>query len=268
MTTLQGKVAIVLGASASRGTGWAIAEGLAREGAKVVVGARSLAPLQELANKIGGTAVRCDASQEEDIENLVRTAVKTYGKLDIAVNSAGLPVMGPIAQATKAALQTAVDTNYFANVYFIKHAAAAMKQDGSIVLITSASATNVVEPHFAYACAKSATDCLVRYAALEYGTRNIRVNSILPGAILSDMTWDYYSNDQVRHRFEEEIPLKRIGMPEDFANAVIWLSGPAYITGVNLQLNGGQYLTRFPRPNETEVRPEDSGRPLYDRASS
>lgn len=265
MKSLQGKVAVVLGASASRGTGWAIAEALAAEGAKVVVGARSLAPLEELAKKIDGVAVRCDAAKEADIKTLVSTAVERFGGLDIAVNSAGLPVMGPIANASTEALQAAIDTNYFANVYFVKHAAAAMAKGGSIILISSASTTNVVEPHFAYACAKSASDCLVRYAAIEYGRRNIRVNSILPGAILSDMAWDYYSNPQVRARFENEIPLGRVGMPADFANAVLWLAGPAYITGVNLQVNGGNFLTRFPRPDEIEAHPEDSGRPLFDR---
>lgn len=267
MKSLQGKVAIVLGASAPRGTGWAIAEALAEQGAKVVVGARSMAPLEQLAKKIGGVAVRCDAACEDDIATLVRTAVDRFGGLDIAVNSAGLPVMGPIAEASTEALQAAVNTNYFANVYFVKHSAAAMSNGGSIILISSASTTNVVEPHFAYACAKSASDCLVRYAAIEYGHRNIRVNSILPGAIMSDMAWDYYSNSQVRSRFEHEIPLGRIGTPADFANAVVWLAGPAYITGVNLQVNGGNFLTRFPRPDETVVRAEESGsgRPLFDR---
>ncbi len=265
MSSLKGKVAVVLGASASRGTGWAVAEALAAEGAKVVVGARSFAPLQELANKIDGVAVRCDASREEDIAAMVQTAVDRYGRLDIAVNSAGLPVMGPIAAASREALQSAVDTNYFGNVFFVRYAAAAMKDGGSIVLITSASATNVVEPHFAYACAKAATDCLVKYAAVEYGPRGIRVNSILPGPILSDMTWDYYTNSQVMKRFEAEIPLRRIGMPADFADACVWLAKPGYLTGVNLQLNGGIYLNRFPRPDETDARPEDSGKPLFDR---
>ncbi|MFA5525129.1 MAG: SDR family oxidoreductase [Tissierellales bacterium] len=265
---LHGKVAVVLGASAERGTGWAIAEALAAEGAKVVVAARSLEPLQKLASKIGGTAVRCDASSETDIEQLMKTTVDTYGSLDIAVNAAGLPVMGPIAQTTPEALQTAVGTNFFGNAYFIKHVGERMSDGGSIIIISSASTTNVVEPHFAYASAKAATDCMVRYAALEYGRRGIRVNSILPGAILSDMTWDYYSNEQVRARFEDEIPLGRIGMPQDFADAVVWLAGPAYATGLNLQLNGGQYLTRFPRPSETDVDPESSGKPLHDRTQS
>jgi NAD(P)-dependent dehydrogenase (short-subunit alcohol dehydrogenase family) len=265
MTNLKGKVAIVLGASASRGTGWAIAEALAAEGAKVVVAARSFAPLQELAKKIDGLAVRCDASSEDDIKAMVEATIKKYGRLDIAVNSAGQPVMGPIAEANRDALQKAIDTDYFGNVFFVRYTAAAMEDHGSIILITSASTTNPVQPHFAYACAKAATDCLVKYAAVEYGPRGIRVNSILPGPILSDMTWDYYANPQVAARFAAETPLRRIGVPADFANAVVWMAGPNFLTGVNLQLNGGIYLNRFPRPDETDVRPEDSGKTLYER---
>jgi NAD(P)-dependent dehydrogenase (short-subunit alcohol dehydrogenase family) len=266
--TLAGKSALVLGASAQRGSGWAIAEALARAGARVAAGARTFAPLESLAEKTGGIAIRCDVSREDDIAAAVSQTVDAFDGLDIVVNSAGLPVMGPISDATEESLLTACQTNYFANVFLLKHAGAVMRDNGSIILISSASTTNVVEPHFSYACAKAATDCLVRYAALEYGRRGIRVNSILPGAVLSDMTWDYYSNDQVRERFAQEIPLGRIGAPADMADAVVWLAGPAYATGINLQINGGQFLTRFPRPDETDVAPETSGKPLFDRGGT
>src|SRR4030095_4826835 len=95
---LAGKVAVVLGASAEGGTGWAIAEALAAQGAKVVVGARSLAPLQKLATRIGGTAVACDAGNEAQVKALAKAALTNYGQLNIAVNSAGLPVMSMIAE--------------------------------------------------------------------------------------------------------------------------------------------------------------------------
>ena len=265
MTNFAGKVAVVLGASSSRGTGWAIAEALAAEGAKVVVGARTLAPLQELAKKINGIAVRCDATQEDDIKTLIETAMREYGQVDIAVNAAGSALMGPIAEAETATLQSSLDTNYLANVYFVKHAAAAMNSGGAIVIISTMATTNVMGPLFPYACAKAATDCLVRYAAVEYGSRNIRVNSIQPGPILSDLTWDFLTNPQVKARMEYEIPLKRIGVPADFANAVLWLAGPCYATGTNIQVNGGHFLQRFPHPDELAAKVEEAGRPQHDR---
>lgn len=267
MTNLENKVAVVLGASAEGGTGWAIAEALANHGAKVVVGARSLEPLRVLADRIGGTAVKCDAAQEAEVITLAETAVNTYGKLDIAVNAAGLPVMGMIADATTEQLQSAVDVNYLGTFYFIKHMAQAIDKDGSIIFVSSMSTTHPVFPHFAYACAKSAADCLVRYAALEYAERNIRVNSILPGAIVSDMSREAFENPEMEKAYLREIPLRRLGYPEDFANAVLWLAGPAYVTGLNLQVNGGNQLTRLPYLHELPGGAESygSGKPLFDR---
>ena len=247
---LQGKVAIVLGASAEGGTGWAIAEGLAAEGAKVVVGARSRAPLQRLASRIGGTAVVCDAAREVDIAAFVQAAVTAYGPIDVAVNAAGLPMLGMIADATAEAVHEALAVNYVANVHFIKHAAAAMTDGGSIVLISSSSAMQPIEPHFAYACAKAATDCLVRYAAVEYGRRGIRVNSLLPGPIKSDMARQLFEMPGVEAVFAREVPLGRIGLPKDYAEVVVWLARPGFVTGVNLPVSGGNHLTRSPRPNE------------------
>lgn len=268
MAALQDKVAVVLGASAEGGTGWAIAEALAAAGARVVVGARSLAPLQRLAERIGGLAVKCDAGVEADVEALAQAALDRYGQLDIAVNSAGLPVMGLIADSDTPALMSALQVNYLGQFYFTKHMARAIDRDGSIIFISSMSTTHPVFPHFAYACAKSASDCLVRYAALEYGARNIRVNSILPGAIRSDMTQGAFDDPAMEGAYTKEIPLGRIGEPEDFANAVLWLAGPAYVTGLNLQVNGGNSLTRMPYLHELPGGAESygDGKPLGDRA--
>jgi NAD(P)-dependent dehydrogenase (short-subunit alcohol dehydrogenase family) len=264
---LEGKVATVLGASAEGGTGWAVAEALARNGAKVVVGARSRPPLDILAERIGGTAVTCDAGNEAQVKAMAQTALDTYGRLDIAVNSAGLPVMGLIAELEQEQWDQAVRVNLFGNFYFIKHMAAAMADGGSIVFVSSMSTTHPVFPHGAYACAKSGSDCLVRYAALEYASRNIRVNSILPGAINSDMAKEAFENPEFARTYEREIPMGRVGYPDDFANAVLFLAGPSYVTGLNMQVNGGNQLTRFPRLDEMPGGKEayGSGKVLGDR---
>lgn len=264
---LSGQVAVVLGASAEGGTGWDIAETLAANGAKVVVAARSLSHLERLAAKIGGTAVRCDAGSEEDIRALAKAAIDTYGRLDIAVNSAGQPVMGMISEMTQDLLNTAARVNFFGATFFIKYMAQAIGHDGSIIFISSMSTTHPVFPHIAYAAAKSATDCMVRYAALEYAAKNIRVNSILPGAINSDMAKEAFADPAFAAVYEREIPLGRVGVPGDFANAVLWLAGPSYVTGLNLQVNGGNQLTRMPRLDEMPGGAESygSGKVLADR---
>jgi NAD(P)-dependent dehydrogenase (short-subunit alcohol dehydrogenase family) len=250
MTSLEGKAAVVLGCSASGGSGWAIAEGLAAQGAKVLVAARRLAPLEELAAKIGGVAQACDVADPAQVAALGDAARAAFGTIDLAVNAAGLPVHGAVADIADADIQAALDVNYVGNVHFIRHMAAAMNDGGSIVLISSSSAAQPVQPYFAYACAKAAMDCLVRYAAIEYGPRSIRVNSILPGPIRSDMAkglWDIPGMEEV---FAREVPLGRIGEPRDYADAVAWLSGPAFVTGLNLPVSGGNHMTRAPRLDE------------------
>ncbi len=253
MSNLTGKVAVVLGCSAEAGTGWAIAEALADAGAKVVVAARSRAPLEKLAKKIGGTAVVCDAADPAQIEALVQTARDTYGKIDVAVNAAALPIMSKIATATSDMMQQSLNVNYLAHFHFIRCVAENMNDGGSIILITSSSAHQPMEPMFAYACAKAATDCLVRYAAIEYGARGIRVNSVVPGPIKSDLTKALFEQPGVEAVFAREIPLGRIGVPSDYANVVLWLSGPAFVTGLNLPVSGGNQLTRPPRPDEVPI---------------
>jgi NAD(P)-dependent dehydrogenase (short-subunit alcohol dehydrogenase family) len=264
---LKGKVAVVLGASAEGGTGWAVAEALAANGADVVVAARSFAHLQRLADKIGGTAVRCDAGSEADIKALAKAALDKYGRLDIAVNSAGQPVMSLVADITQEMLDTSARVNFFGPTFFIKYMAEAIGSNGSIVFISSMSSTHLCFPHGPYAAAKAASDLIVRYAAAEFGPRNIRVNSILPGPIKSDMAKEAFEDPAFEAAFEREIPLGRVGYPEDFANAVLWLAGPSYVTGLNLQVNGGNHLTRFPTLNEMSggAAAFGSGKVLGDR---
>lgn len=250
MTDLTGKAAVVLGCSASGGTGWAIAEALAAAGARVIVAARSEAPLKILAEKIGGIAVTCDAGKAEDIAALAKAATESCGRIDIAVNAAGLPVTGAIAESTPGMVQAALDVNYIGNVHFIREMAAIMNDGGSIVLISSSSAAQPIPGYFSYACSKAAMDCLVRYAALEYGSRGIRVNSVLPGPIKSDMARFLFETPGVEQIFAREVPLGRVGLPRDYADVVLWLSGPAFVTGLNLPVSGGNQMTRAPRADE------------------
>jgi NAD(P)-dependent dehydrogenase (short-subunit alcohol dehydrogenase family) len=247
---LKNKVAVVLGASAEAGTGWAIAKRFAAEGAKVVVGARRIEPLRKLAVQIGGTAAACDVANERDVTALAKLAVDTYGKLDVAVNAAGMPMGGTVANTPHAEVVKSTEVNYFGSIYFVKHMAAAMANGGSIVLISSMASTHPLEYVYGYACAKSAVDCLVRYAALEYGPLGIKVNSILPGAIRSDMSRALWTVEGMEKSWANEVPLGRIGEPADFADAALWLAGPSFVTGLNLHVSGGNHLTRFPRVAE------------------
>lgn len=256
MGVLEGKTAIVLGASAPGGSGWAIAERFAAEGAKLVVGARSLAPLEELARKTGGIAQACDVANEDEVKALVARAVDAYGGLDVAVNAAGLPMGGTIANSPVEDARAAMEVNYFGCLHFIRHSAAAMKNGGSIVLFSSLAATQPMEYVYSYGCAKAATDCLVRYAAAEYGPKGIKVNSILPGPIRSDMASGLWAVPGMEEVYRREIPLRRIGETQDYADAALWLAGPSFVSGLNLHVSGGNQLTRMPYLTE---RPDMAG---------
>lgn len=250
MSDIEGKVAVVLGASAAGGTGWAVAEHLAAAGAKVVVSARRKEPLEELAKQIGGLAVVCDAGKGDQIAALAERIKEEFGGLDIAVNSAALPIIGTIAETEPRQVQKSIDVNFIGHVNFVREMGAIMHDGGSMILISTSSAQQPVMPFFPYACAKAATDCLVKYAAMEYGPRGIRVNSILPGPIKTELAAHLFEAPGAEAVFCKEIPLGRVGEPDDFGRIVTMLAGPHYITGVNMPTSGGMQLTRAARGDE------------------
>jgi NAD(P)-dependent dehydrogenase (short-subunit alcohol dehydrogenase family) len=270
MYDLKGKVAVVLGASAEGGTGWGVAEGLAAEGVKVVVGARSIEPLRRLADRIGGHAVQCDAGSYDEIKKLRDEALQKYGRIDIAVNSAATPTLSLIKDVTPEIMSQAVQVNYFGMAYFVRHMGEVISDAGSIVLISSMSSTHPVFPHFAYAGAKAAMECMIKYAAIEYGPRRIRINGIRIGTVYSDMAKTFYDTPGVAEAFVKEIPLGRWGYPADMASAVIWLSSQVYMTGSMLDVSGGHQINRFPFLSELpggDDRSYEGSAALADRAA-
>lgn len=241
------KVAIVLGASDRASIGGATARRLAAEGAKVIVAARRLEQSQRLADEIGGEAKRCDIKSEQEIAALADYAVERFGRLDIAVNCVGEAVMGYIAETDEATLRRATDLHYIGPFLFIKHMAREMDRGGSIVTVSSITATLTFPNHAAYMGAKAGTDHLVRIAATEFGKRGIKVNSVSPGFTESPMTKAFLEIPGVREAFEAEIPLGRLNTVDDVAAAILWLSSDeAYLTGQNFHPSGGNTLTRLP----------------------
>ena len=131
-----------------------------------------------------------------------------------------------------------------------------MPTAGSIVLFSSLAASQPMEFVYPYGCAKAATDCLVRYAPIEYGPKGIKVNSIQPGPIRSDMAAGLWAVPGMEQTYQREIPLRRMGEPEDYADAALWLAGASFVSGLSLAVSGGNQLTRMPNLNE---RPDLSG---------
>jgi NAD(P)-dependent dehydrogenase (short-subunit alcohol dehydrogenase family) len=253
MARFDDKVAIVLGASDPDSMGGVIARRLRDEGATVLVAARRRDRVEALAAAIGATPAVCDITSEADVAALAELAAERFGCLDIAVNCVGEAVMGHIAETDEAALRRATDLHFIGPFFFIKQMALLMKRGGSIVTLSSITATLTFHNHAAYMGAKAGTDHIVRIAALEYGAQGIKVNSVSPGFTETPMTTGFLAMDGIREAFEAEIPLGRLNTAEDVAAAVLWLSSDeAFLTGQNLHPSGGNTLRRLPTIKLTE----------------
>lgn len=251
MGFLNDRSAIVLGASEAGGMGHRIAAKLLSEGARVTIAARREDKVRVLAKEIGASPAVCDITSEDAVAALAQQALDEYGKLDIAINAAGQPIMGDIAVAKEKHIRMAVDVHFIGPLFFFKHMSAAIDRDGSIITISSITATRLIGNHAAYMGAKAGTDHVVRAAALEFGPRNIRVNSVSPGFTESPMTTGFLQMKGLREAFEAEIPLGRLSTVDDVAHVCCWLCHDAtYITGQNIQVNGGNSLTRLPNAAE------------------
>ncbi|VWX50122.1 SDR family NAD(P)-dependent oxidoreductase [Novosphingobium sp. 9U] len=247
----EGKAAIVVGASAEGGSGWATAERLAAEGARVVVAARNATELARLAERIGGHAVPCDAADPAQIAHLVARSVELLGPIDIGIYAAGWPLAGTMEAIAPEQLIQAMGVNYIGPFCFVRDVAANMSLGGAISVISSIASTHVVPEQIAYACAKAATNTMIRYAALEFGAKQIRVNGVVPALIESPMTEPFRAAPGVLEAILKEVPLKRGATADDIAAACLWLASPeCFVTGALLPVDGGNHLRRSAFPED------------------
>jgi NAD(P)-dependent dehydrogenase (short-subunit alcohol dehydrogenase family) len=250
MNSLAGKTAVVLGASGSANFGAAIARRLATEGANTVVAARRSEPLRQLAAELGGTALTCDVTRDGDIEQLFNQALATYGRVDIAVFSAGIHSGVAIADLTAEAIRPTVEISFVGALLFFRYAAAAMHEGGSVITISSLTARIPGPGLAAYSAARAGIDYAIKVAAVEYGERRVRFNSIAAGLIQTDMTDGYFSLPAIVAAHIDATPCGRMGDLSDVAEAALFLADgqrSGYINGQVLDLAGGQQNGRLPR---------------------
>ena len=242
--TLAGQVAVVTGAGA--GIGCAIAETFAAAGAAVMVSDLNAATAAEVAqgiNSRGGRAEAqaCDVTKEDDLGALVRETVRHFGKLTTLVSNAGgggpKPFDMPMAD-----FRRAYELNVFSLFRLAQLAVPEMEKAGygAILAITSMSAENKNKRMAAYASSKAATSHLVRNIAFDLGPKAIRVNGIAPGATLTDALKSVL-NDEIEAQMLAHTPINRLGVPQDMANAALFLCSPAaaWISGQILTVSGG-----------------------------
>jgi NAD(P)-dependent dehydrogenase (short-subunit alcohol dehydrogenase family) len=245
MTKLAGKIAMVTGAGS--GIGQATAQIMAREGAHVVVtdlDPKSAAGTARMISDAGGMAEAhaLDASEEGQIVALLAHIRKAHGRLDCAVNNAGMVgAIAPITDLTAADWDRTMYLNARGTWLCIKHEVEAMRETGGAIVNTSSGVTEFCTPNFTvYGASKAAVDTITRTVAVEWGPRGIRCNAVQPGNIGTPMMFGALTRDMI-DKLGAVNPLRRIGTPEDVGEVVAFLcsDAAAYVNGETLTIDGG-----------------------------
>ena len=255
MFDLTDRVALVVGAS--RGIGAATARAFAQAGAAVVLAGRNRAAIEDVAKQIqtgGGRAiaVSTDVTNPESMKALVSRTIDAFGRLDSAFNNAtDGPRPAPLAEIEAEAFDHGIRTNIHGTFYGMKFQIAAMLESGGGTIVNMASTAGVegVSGLSAYVAGKAGVIGLSSVAALDYADKNIRVNVVAPGPILTHHL--EAAGKDVQRMAAMAVPMGRLGSVDDVANAVLWLSSPssAFVTGTVLPVDGGQLAGRVIKSN-------------------
>ncbi len=244
---LAGKVALVTGAA--QGIGKTIALLLARHGADIAVSDVNLEKAEETVKEIEALgrrsiAIRSDVSRFDDVERMVQAIVEKMGKIDILVNNAGIARDKLVLRMTEEDWDAVLDVNLKGTFHCVKAVVRHMskQRSGKIVNIASVSGEMGNAGQANYSASKAGVIGLTKTIAREFAQRGINVNAVAPGYIVTPMTEAL--PEKTKEELQKMIPLERLGLPEDVAQAVLFLVSEAssYITGQVLNVNGGIYM--------------------------
>lgn len=249
MAEMTGKVALITGSGS--GMGRAMAFLFAERGAAVViadVNEESGAATAERAKKAGAQAlfVRVDVSSENDVRSLIETTLARFGRLDFAVNNAGMDGdVRPLTEQSTDSFNRVIAVNLLGVFLGLKYEIPVMARQGAGAIVNTSSIAGVrghpgIGP---YVAAKHGVNGLTKAAAIEYGSKGIRVNSLCPGGVRTPMLDEYLqSAPELRAAIVDANPMRRLGEPEEMAQAAVWLCSDAasYVNGHELVVDGGK----------------------------
>jgi 3-oxoacyl-[acyl-carrier protein] reductase len=253
---LKDRVAIV--AASSQGLGKAVALGLAREGAKLAICARTGSTLSQTAEEIRketGVEVLArpvDVTDYEQVRSFISETNDRFGRVDVCVTNAGGPPAKPFSETTVEDWQDEVNLNLMSTLYFVREVLPLMQKRkwGRVISITSLSVKQPVDNLVLSNSVRSAVSGLMKTLSNEYGKDNILINNVCPGYTLT-VRLDELSGrlakaegvdpNEIRERWAKQVPLRRVGRPEEFANVVVFLASEcaSYVTGVSVSIDGG-----------------------------
>ncbi|MGD9710993.1 MAG: SDR family oxidoreductase [Thermomicrobiales bacterium] len=250
MTDLTGKGCIVTGGAS--GIGFAVADLFVREGAKVVLADVNAETVQEAAERLGGAAVgvACDVSKSADVQSMVGMSSAFLGKIDVLVNNAGFGMTGNVVSVREEDWDRLMAVNVKGMFLCAKHVVPLMiaQGGGSIINTTSYTAVSAIADRTAYVTSKGAVSALTRAMALDHARDGIRVNAVAPGTIDSPYFDRIFEKAQdpvaLRSAFEARAALKRMGKPDEIAEAFLFLASDRsrFATGSVLTVDGGSSI--------------------------
>lgn len=257
MPQLNAKTAVVIGAASSGNMAQVIAQRFANEGAKVLVSGRNEEELAAFSNQIGGVYALCDITDHDQVKQLAEQAQAQLGSVDIAVNATGWGLAKPILEVEDQELDRMVDLQFKGVHYFLAEFVRTMMANstpgGSLINISSATTQALINNYATYIGTKTGSEALIRCVANDYGGHGIRANSISPALTKTPMTAGAFEVPGLADTFVSRTPLGRLNTSDDIAAAAVWLaSDDAFISGQNIQVNGG--LTLRGNPQATDIQ--------------
>lgn len=242
MKNLKDKVAVITGGNS--GIGYAAAKKFKENGATVIITGRRKDAVEKASTELGVTGMIADQSSVTDIEQLVRQVKEQFGKVDILLINAGITKFSTIEQIEESQFDEMMDINFKGAYFTLSRFIPLLGNGASVVMLSSTSATISPQSASVYAASKAALNAVVKIAALELASRNIRVNAVSPGPVATEIMQKIGLNDALENQLPQSIPMGRMGKAEEVASMIHYLASEeaSFLTGANFLVDGGQSI--------------------------